>query len=128
MVSKRRPYVPERGQVIWLNFDPQTGHEQAGRRPALVLSPAVYNRPTELALLCPITGQTKGYPYEVPLPAGLAVSGVILADQVKNMDWKQRQAAYLCDVPVEILSDVLEKLLTLIDPDDEAGGLAGSRP
>jgi mRNA interferase MazF len=123
MVSRRRPpFVPDRGQVVWLNFDPQTGHEQAGRRPALVLSPALYNRPTELALLCPITSKSKGYPYEVPIPPGLAVSGFVLADQVKNMAWKQRQAAFLCDLPGEILTDVLEKLLTLIDPGAATNG------
>jgi mRNA interferase MazF len=120
MVSRRRkPYVPERGHVIWLDFDPQTGHEQAGRRPALVLSPGAYNAPTELALLCPITNQSKGYPYEVEVPPGLAVRGVVLADQVKNLDWKQRKAAYLCEVPHEVLEDVLEKVLTLIDPGEE---------
>ena len=117
MVSKpAKGYVPERGDVVWLDFDPQTGHEQAGRRPALVLSPSVYNRPSGLALLCPITSQAKGYPYEVEIPDGLAVNGIILADQVKNLAWMPRRAAYLCDMPAEILHDVLEKLLTLIDP------------
>jgi len=117
MVSKSsKLYVPERGDVVWLDFDPQAGHEQAGRRPALILSPRIYNRPSGLALLCPITSKAKGYPYEVALPAGHAVTGVILADQVKNLDWRERNAVYLGELPFAVLEDVLEKLLTLIDP------------
>lgn len=88
-------YVPERGDVIWLNFDPQAGHEQAGRRPALVISPAKYNRVSGLVVVCPITNRAKGYPFEVPVPTGLAVTGVVLADQVKNMDWQARDADYV---------------------------------
>jgi mRNA interferase MazF len=117
MVSKAgRSYAPDRGDVVWLDFDPQAGHEQAGRRPALVLSPAVYNRPSGLALLCPITSKPKGYPYEVAIPDGLPVSGVVLADQMKNLDWRERRSALLCRLPAEVVEDVLEKLLTLIDP------------
>ena len=116
MVSKSpASYVPDRGQVVWLDFDPHTGHEQAGRRPALVHSPRIYNRPSGLALLCPITNPGKGYPYEVEIPDGVGVSGVVLADQIKNLAWKQRRAAYLCDMPAEVIKEVLEKLLTLID-------------
>ncbi|MCI0378381.1 MAG: endoribonuclease MazF [Gemmataceae bacterium] len=123
MVSKSgKAYAPERGDVVWLDFDPQAGHEQAGRRPALILSPMIYNRPSGLALLCPITSKAKGYPYEVAVPMGLGVSGVILADQVKNLDWKQRKVAFLCEMPYEVLEEVFEKLLTLIDPTEEAGG------
>ncbi|MBI3823169.1 MAG: endoribonuclease MazF [Planctomycetes bacterium] len=124
MVTKHtKGFVPDRGDVIWIDFDPQTGHEQAGRRPAVVLSPYAYNRPSGLALLCPITNQAKGYPYEVSLPDGLRVSGVVLTDQVKNMDWKQRRAAFLCDMPAEVIAEVVEKLLTLVDPTtDEIGG------
>jgi mRNA interferase MazF len=114
----KKGFVPQRGQVVWLDFDPQAGHEQAGRRPALVLSPDSYNRPTELALFCPITNQAKGYPFEVKLPAELSVRGVVLADQMKNMDWKKRRATYLCDVPDDVLEDVLEKVLALIDPEE----------
>jgi len=111
-----KAYVPDRGDVVWIDFDPQTGHEQAGRRPALVLSPRIYNRPSGLALLCPITNQSKGYRYEIGVPGSLHVSGVILTDQVKNMAWKQRRAAFLCAMPAEVLDDVVEKVLTLIDP------------
>jgi mRNA interferase MazF len=100
--------------VVWLSFDPQAGHEQAGRRPALVLSPASYNGLVGLALLCPITGQVKGYPFEVPLPAGLPVSGVVLTDQVKNMDWRARRADYAATVPPQTVADVLDKILALL--------------
>ena len=83
-------YVPRRGDVVWLTFNPQAGHEQAGRRPAVVLSPNAYNAKVGLALLCPITSQVKGYPFEVLLPHGLPVSGAILADQIKSLDWQAR--------------------------------------
>jgi mRNA interferase MazF len=108
--------------VVWLDFDPQTGHEQAGRRPALVLSPSVYNRPSGLALVCPITSQAKGCPYKVDIPEGLQVSGVVLADQLKNLAWKPRRATLLCHMPGEVLDDVIEKLLTLIDPEADEDG------
>jgi len=85
-------YVPERGDVVWLNFTPQAGHEQAGHRPALVLSPAAYNGKTGLMLCCPITSQVKGYPFEVRLDAGADAQGVVLSDQVKSLDWQARQA------------------------------------
>jgi mRNA interferase MazF len=85
-------YVPERGDVVWITFNPQAGHEQAGYRPAVVLSPKTYNGKVGLALLCPITSQIKGYPFEVEVPEGLSVNGVILSDQVKSLDWKARNA------------------------------------
>jgi mRNA interferase MazF len=122
MVSKSpKAYVPERGHVVWIDFAPQAGHEQGGRRPALVLSPRTYNRPSGLAVLCPITSQAKGNPFEVAIPRGLQVSGVVLTDQVKNMAWKQRRATYLCEMPAEVMDDVVEKLLTLIDPPSGEG-------
>ena len=107
-------YVPERGDVVWLMFTPQAGHEQAGRRPAVVLSPAAYNGKVGLALLCPITTQQKGYPFEVAIPTGVAVTGVILADQVKSLDWRVRQADFIVRLPDSIVTEVLAKLLTLI--------------
>lgn len=112
----KRPsrYVPERGDVVWISMDPQAGHEQAGRRPALVLSPAAYNRKTGLALLCPITSQVKGYPFEVPLPPGLPVKGVALADQVKSLDWRARNVTKFSRVPAEVLVRVLERLVALM--------------
>src|SRR3990172_1318707 len=85
-------YVPDRGDAVWLQFDPRLGHEQAGRRPALVLSPRTYNSRVGLALFCPITSQVKGYPFEVPLPTGLRIRGCVLADQIKSLDWRSRKA------------------------------------
>jgi mRNA interferase MazF len=99
---------------VWLNLDPQAGHEQAGRRPALVLSTESYNGLVGLAMFCPITGRSKGYPFEVALPAGLPVSGVALADHMKSLDWRARQADYICEVPAETVSDVLDRLLALL--------------
>lgn len=87
------PYVPDCGDVIWLNFDPQAGHEQAGRCPALVLSPKAYNARTGLCLVVPITNQNKGYPFELALPAACQTTGVALCDQVRILDWKARMAA-----------------------------------
>lgn len=109
-----KSFIPKRGNIVWIDFDPQSGHEQAGRRPALVVSPAAYNEKIGLALLCPITSQLKGYPFEVAIPKGLGVSGVILADQIKNFDWKSREAEFGCDVPHEVVNLVLEKLSTLL--------------
>lgn len=95
---------------------PQTGHEQAGRRPALVLSPAAYNGKVGLAILCPITSQVKGYPFEVQLPKGLPVEGVILSDQAKSLDWKTREAEFVCRLPTETVHEALLKLATLLTP------------
>lgn len=108
-------YVPERGDVVWITFNPQAGHEQAGRRPAVVLSPKTYNGKVGLALLCPITSQVKGYPFEVALPEGLPVSGVILSDQVKNLDWKARNAEKACSLPKEVIVMVLQRVKVLIE-------------
>ena len=108
------PFVPDRGDAIWLAFTPQAGHEQAGRRPALVLSPAAYNGKVGLALLCPITNQVKGYPFEVALPAGLTVSGVVLADQVKSLDWRARNADLIARLPESVTAEVLRKIQTLL--------------
>src|SRR5207247_3604876 len=102
LVSRKTAYVPDRGDAVWITLDPQAGHEQAGRRPALVLSPAAYNGRVGLALLCPITGQVKAYPFEVPLPAGLSVAGVVLADQVNNLDWRSRKAARIGAIPEDV--------------------------
>jgi mRNA interferase MazF len=108
-------YCPQRGDVVWLSFDPQSGHEQAGHRPALVLSPREYNHKVGLAILCPVTSQVKGYPFEVSIPANLPVKGVVLSDQIKSLDWKARHAAFCCKLPASALADVTAKLLTLIE-------------
>jgi mRNA interferase MazF len=110
------PYCPRRGDLVWLSFDPQSGHEQAGHRPALVLSPESYNRKVGLALFCPITTQQKGYPFEVAVPPGLAISGVILSDQVKSLDWKARKTRFGEELPAEVLQEVLAKFSTLLEP------------
>ena len=110
---------PDRGDVVWITLNPQAGHEQAGRRPALVVSPLSYNSRVGLAVLCPITSQIKGYPFEVLIPSGLKVSGAVLADQVKSLDWKARKAEFLCRVPRRTMAEVLLKLGALISP---AGG------
>ncbi len=107
-------YVPERGDVVWISFNPQAGHEQAGRRPAIVLSPKAYNRKVGLAILCPVTSQTKGYPFEVRLPAKMKVKGVILSDQVKSLDWRVRKAEFIEALPKEVIGEVLAKLGTLL--------------
>lgn len=108
-------YVPERGDAVRINFNPQAGHEQAGRRPALVISPAAYNRKVGLALLCPITNQIKGYPFEVNIPTGLAVTGTILSDQVKNLDWQARKVDFICKLPEDVVEEVLAKVRTLLE-------------
>jgi len=108
-------YTPDAGDLVWLEFDPQAGHEQAGKRPGLVLSPAAYNKPSGLMIACPITSQVKGYPFEVPLPPGLKIQGVILADQVKSLDWRAREASLLCSLPETTVREVLNKVGTLLD-------------
>jgi mRNA interferase MazF len=107
-------YIPERGDVIWISFNPQAGHEQAGRRPAVVLSPKAYNGKVGLAILCPITNQAKGYPFEVELSGEIDVTGVILSDQVKSLDWRVRKAEFKESLPEEVIDEVLAKLGTLL--------------
>jgi mRNA interferase MazF len=107
-------HVPQRGDVVWITLNPQAGHEQAGRRPAVVLSPEAYNGKVGLAILCPITNQIKGYPFEVVIPAGLPVTGAILADQVKSLDWRARNAELICALPSRVMAEVLQKLGTLL--------------
>lgn len=107
-------YIPDRGQLIWLTFNPQAGNEQSGRRPALVLSPATYNAKAGLVLVCPATSQQKGYPFEVRLPSGLPVSGVVLADQLRSLDWRVREAALICRVPDTVVAEALAKASALL--------------
>ena len=109
-----RRYIPAQGDIVWLQFNPQAGHEEAGRRPALVISPKEYNHKVGLALFCPVTSQVKGYPFEVLLPPGLGVSGAVLSDQVKSLDWRVRKAERLCTASEEVVEEVLGKILTLI--------------
>ncbi len=111
-------YAPERGDLIWLDFTPQAGHEQAGRRPAAVISSRQYNRKVGLLLACPITNQKKGYPFEVLLPDGLPVTGVILADQVRSLDRRSRRAVFIGRLGEEVLAETLGKLGVLIANDE----------
>ena len=113
MVSSRS-YVPQRGDVVWLTLNPQTGHEQDGRRPVLVLSPETYNGRVGLAIFCPLTNQIKGYPFEVIVPPGQGISGAVLADQVKSLDWRARDAELICSLPHRTVTEVLQKLGTLL--------------
>ena len=110
----RTPFIPDAGDLIWMNFDPQAGREQAGRRPAVVLSPASYNRKSELALVCPVTTKSKGYPFEVPLPEGSPISGVVLADQVKSIDWANRRAERIGQVSPDVLDEILGRIRPLL--------------
>jgi mRNA interferase MazF len=109
-----KTYVPDAGDLVWLTFDPQAGHEQGGRRPALILSPREYNDKARLALACPITSQKKGYPFEVEIPAGQAIAGVVLADHVKNLDWNARRAVFESKAPAMVVSEVRERLRPLL--------------
>ena len=107
-------FVPDAGDFVWLTFDPQAGREQAGRRPALVLSPKIYNARSGLLLACPITSQAKGYPFEVGVPSGVGVTGVIMVDQLKSVDWKARHAERLGRCTGEAMEEVRAKLAPLL--------------
>lgn len=108
------PVIPERGDLVYLDFNPQSGHEQAWRRSGIVLSPQAFNLVTGFVAVCPITSQEKGYPFEVRLPAGLEIKGVILSDQVKSLDWRARNIEIKDRVPQEIIDEVLEKIHTFL--------------
>lgn len=107
-------YVPDRGDLVWVDLNPQAGHEQAGRRPAVIVSPRAYNVKVGLALLCPITSQIKGYPFEVAVPDDCGVSGVILSDQLKSMDWRIRNADFIGVLPSSAMEEVLARILVLL--------------
>lgn len=110
-------YTPDRGDIVWLHFDPRFGHEQAGRRPALVISPRAYNRKVGLALFCPITSNVKGYPFEVEIPKGSKAAGAVLCDQIKSLDWRVRRAERLCPAPAGVIDEATAKILALVDPE-----------
>ena len=107
-------YIPRRGDLVWMAFSPQSGHEQSGRRPAVCMSPETYNRKVGLAIFCPVTSVEKSYPFEVPLPNKLPVSGVILTDQAKSMDWRERNIDYICTLPAKTITEALRKLRALL--------------
>ena len=110
-------YTPDRGDIVWMSFDPQMGHEQSGVRPAVILSPIAYNARVGLALMCPITSKSKGFLFEVAIPESLSdyVTGVVLSDQVKSFDWRARRAEYIVRLPDETLALVTAKLLAILD-------------
>lgn len=113
-------YVPDRGDLVWLEFTPQAGSEQRGIRPALVLSPKSYNGKVGLALCCPVTSKIKGYPFEVELPDGYAVSGVVLSDQLKSLDWRSRKVKFIERAPSDVIAMVAARILPLLEPDAPA--------
>ena len=115
-----RSYVPDRSHVVWLNFSPQSGHEQAGKRPAVVVSPIEYNKKSGLALFCPIINQIKGYPFEVLIPDGQNIRGVVLADQVKGLDWRSRGVKFAEKMPTQITEEVISKISTLLETGETA--------
>jgi mRNA interferase MazF len=106
--------VPDRGDVVWVELDPTRGHEQSGRRPLLVLSPSFYNGPTSLLLGCPITSQSKGYRFEIAIPGGLPVLGVVLADQVKSLDWRARKARFITTLPASVIGAVQARAAAIL--------------
>ena len=114
-----RAYVPDRGDIVWLQFSPQAGHEQTGRRPAFVVSPRAYNSKVGLALFCPVTSRIKGYPFEVQLPAGAKTSGAILSDQLKSLDWRSRKAVRIDRASDEVIDEVTARILTLAAAEQE---------
>jgi mRNA interferase MazF len=110
----KKPYVPDRGDIVWLNFDPQTGHEQKGNRPAMVISPKEYNGKVRLGLFCPITSQEKSYPFEVKINKK-EISGVVLSDQIKSFDWTKRNIKFIVKSTEEEIAEVLNKINVLIN-------------
>ena len=111
---KSGSYIPDRGDIVWINFTPQAGHEQRGKRPALILSPKIYNEKTSLCICLPITSKIKGYPFEVKLPEGLAIEGVVLSDQIKNLDFSAREISFVCKVDSHVVENVQKNVLALI--------------
>jgi mRNA interferase MazF len=109
-----RPYVPDSGDLVWLTFDPQAGHEQRGRRPALVLSARVFNAAASLAIVCPITSKVKGRMFEVLVPAGGRIEGAVLVNHVKSLDWQERHAEFAGSVDPDTLDEVRERLRPLL--------------
>jgi mRNA interferase MazF len=110
--------APDRGDIVWLQFNPQAGSEQAGHRPALVITPRSYNQRVGLALVCPITSRIKGYPFEVTLPQGMETEGAILCDQIKSLDWRSRKAKRTGSISPSVMQEVTARILALVDPDE----------
>jgi len=111
MVTKE--YIPERGDIVWINFDPQSGHEQKGKRPAIVLSPKEYNKKVGLGLFCPITSKIKKYPFEVEI-SSKKINGVVLSDQIKSFDWRTREIEFISKVTSDKIKEIINKFSVLI--------------
>ena len=111
---KGSPYAPARGDIVWLQFTPQAGHQQSGRRPAVIVSPKEYNVKVGLCLCCPITSRVKGYPFELALPPDTGISGAVLCDQVKSLDWKARNARLAASLPVSLVREIQARIMALI--------------
>ena len=109
----KKEYIPERGDIVWLNFNPQTGHEQKGKRPAIVISPKEYNEKTGLGIFCPITSKMKGYPFEVKIE-NKKISGVILSDQIKSLDWRTRETEFIIKATTGIVEQIIDKVGVLL--------------
>ncbi len=107
-------YIPDRGHALWLSLNPTLGHEQGGRRPVVVLSPGFYNKRSGLLVACPITSRAKGYPFEIPIPPGLSIAGVVLSDQVRSLDWNAREIAHISVLPPDLVEDILARSRTLL--------------
>ena len=111
---RRTSYVPDAGDIIWVSFDPQRGHEQRGPRPSLVLSPRAYNARRSLALVCPVTSHVKGHSFEVPLPADSKIKGAVLCDHLRSIDWRVRRVRFAQAAPDEVLTEVRERIRPLL--------------
>ena len=111
---KSGSYIPDRGDIVWLNFNPQAGHEQRGKRPALIISPKIYNEKTSLCLCLPITSKIKGYPFEVPIFSKLPIEGVVLSDQIKNLDFTVREITFICKSDETLIQTVQKNILALV--------------
>ena len=111
MVKKK--YSPERGDIVWLNFNPQSGHEQKGKRPAVVISPKEYNEKVGLGLFCPITSKIKNYPFEIKIE-NKKIDGIILSDQIKSLDWKTREIEFITKITPEKIDEVINKISVLL--------------
>jgi len=109
-----KQYIPEKGDIVWMNFTPQAGHEQMGRRPAIVISPYTYNEKVGLGLFCPMTSKEKGYPFEVRIE-NKKINGVILSDQIKSLDWNKREIEFIIKAKKIEIDEVLEKIKTLLE-------------
>jgi len=113
--KKTGKYIPSRGDIVWLSFNPQSGHEQSGHRPAIVISPKEYNAKVGLAIFCPITSKIKNYPFEVKINLKNKINGAILSDQLKSLDWQKREAKFIAKAPKKVLKEAIEKLNLLIN-------------